>query len=251
MAQPIIANIIQTVSASPLNDQEAGFPFVRWTVPDLTDYFNQALIEIANYRPDAFAQITDIRLISGSVQGIPAGFSFLNTIVKNSDTSPSLCPDAPITQCDVNLMRTFYKKPCLPTGGPNDYRVVNYAYDAKNPLIFYVDPPVPTGNQAMVTAVLIAQPTQWTQTGGGTSLTWTPSQDLMIDPKYYTIIRYFIAAKAFEVDTESVLSQQNSQGLYKKFYNALGVQYKQGSDFSRGKFMGQGGDNQMTKERVA
>jgi hypothetical protein len=112
--------------------------------------------------------------------------------------------------------------------------------------VFYVSPPVPDGNSAFVTGTFVIEPDQFTYAGGS----WTPSNDLTLDQQYLTLLRYFIAAKAFEVDTESTSSQTESQGLYKKFYNGLGVQYKQGGDYNKGKYLGQGGDNQMTKQRV-
>jgi hypothetical protein len=246
MAQPILAGLILSVSTSPLNDQEPGFTYVRWSITDLTDYLNQGLIEIGNYRPDAFMSTREIELGSGTQQALSAapGARLLKSIDYNGPSS--LCPGAPITECDLNLMRTFYKKPCLMTGGASDYRVLGYAYDAKNPQVFYVSPPVPDGNNAFVTGTFVIEPDQFTYASGS----WTPTNDLTLDQQYLTLLRYFIAAKAFEVDTESTSSQAESQGLYKKFYNGLGVQYKMVSDYNKGKYIGQGGDQNMTKQRV-
>ncbi len=248
MAQPILAGVILSVSTSPLNDQEPGFTYVRWSITDLTDYLNQGLIEICNYRPDAFMSTQEVTLVAGSQQAlsVATGARLLKSIDANGPSS--LCPGSPITEYDLNLSRTFYKASCGFTGGVSNYRVLGYAYDAKNPQVFYVSPPVPDGNTAFVTGTFVVEPDQYIySTGSGT---WTPSNDLTLDQQYLTLLRYFIAAKAFEVDTESTSSQAESQGLYKKFYNGLGVQYKMTGDYNKGAFMGQGGDNQMTKARV-
>jgi hypothetical protein len=233
------AQIIQYVSGQ-LNDQEPGFTYIRWAISELLAYLNGGLIEIENYRPDAFAVTQDITLAAGGQQALPAGMSFLKSIDANGATA--LCPGAPIVQADLNLMRAFYKKPCLPTGGPNEYRVRTYAYDAKNPLIFYVSPPVPAGNTASVTATMVAQAPQYTA--------GTINNPLVVDQKYYNFLTYWMQAKAYEVDTESATSQKESDIYYKRAYNTIGIQYKQGSDYSSGKFMGQGGDGQMTKQRA-
>lgn len=244
MAQPIIAGIFVSVSTS-LNDQESGFPYVRWPVVELTGYFNESLTEIGNYRPDAFMVTMQVTLAPGSQQSISVatGARLLKSIDYNGDTS--LCPGYPVTECDLNLMRSFYKEPC----NTGDYKVLSYAYDAKNPNIFYVSPPVPAGDNGYVVGTFVLDPDQFTHTGSLTSLTWTPSNDLTIDQMYYNAIKFWMLARAYEVDTESSTSQVESEKYYKKFYNLLGVQYKQTSAYNKGLYSGQGGDNQMTKQR--
>jgi hypothetical protein len=78
---------------------------------------------------------------------------------------------------------------------------------------------------------------------------YTSGQTVVVDDIYLTALGFFIAAKAFEVDTESEKSQAESAALYKKFYNSLGVKFSQETKFNSGTFAGQGGDNQMTKAR--
>ena len=233
------AQLIQEVSTAPLNDQEPGFTYVRWPIAELLEFLNEGLIEIGNYRPDAFTGTTSLTLSAGSQQSINGVGVQLKSIDRMLNT---ICADAPITECDLQLLRTFYKQPCTPTGGPTEYRVRQYAYDAKNPLVFYVSPPVPAGQTVQVVATLIQAAPQYT--------TGTIGNNLQIDQKYYNALRFWMAARAFEVDTESSTSQAESQGFYKKFYNLLGVQYKQTSDYNGGKYLGQGSDHNMVKDRV-
>jgi hypothetical protein len=237
------AQIILSVSTS-LNDQEAGGPggYIRWPLLELLGYFNESLIEISNYRPDAFMVTADIPIIAGSQQTLNSGaYSKLMSVDANG--SASGCPGAPVVECDLQLSRTFYKAPCLPTGGPAAYRVIAYAYDSENPLVFYVFPPVPAGNTSTVTATLIKFADQYNS--GQTNV------NIAVDQKYYDAIKFWMLARAYEVDTESGTSQGESAGYYKKFYQLFGIQYKQESDYNRGKFLGQGGANRMSKERVA
>jgi hypothetical protein len=240
------ADIVLQVSTQ-LNDQEPGYTYTRWPASELLTYLNEGLLEVCNYRSDAFTVTQDIAInatLGGSRQVLPAGFRQIKSIDANGLGSG--CPDAPIVQGDLNLMRTFYKSPCLLTGGPADYRVLTYAYDAKNPQVFYVSPPVPAGNTSTVTATLIQDPQQFVY-----PTNFTANTQLTMDSKYYNAAKFWMLARAYEVDTESNTSQAESQTYYKKFYNLLGVQYKQDSGYSKGTYLGQGGDNQMTKERVA
>jgi hypothetical protein len=233
------AQIILSVSTS-LNDQEPGFTFVRWPQLELLGYLNEGSIEVGNYRPDAFTSTANLTLSAGSQQTISGVGILLKSI--DSNGASSLCPAAPITQVDLQLLRSFYKKPCLPTGGPLEYRVLSYAYDAKNPLTFYVSPPVPAGNTAQVVATIVRAADQYDNT--------TINSNLLIDQKYYNALKFWMLARAYEVDTESNTSQMESEKFYKKFYNLLGVQYKQASDYNGGRFLGQGSNHNMVKDRV-
>jgi hypothetical protein len=233
--------IITSVSSSPLNDQGAGNPFVRWPINDLMDYMNQGLIEINNHRPDAFLETSDLNIVTGRQrQVLPSQYRLLKSIDAMSLNS-AYSPGAPITQCDLQLLRTFNKKPCLPSGGETNFRILSYAYDVKDPKNFYVTPVLPLGfpTSVRVTGTMVLAPVAYTD----------PAVTVALDTVYHAALKFFIAAKAFEVDTESATSQAESAALYKKFYNSLGVKFSQETKFNSGTFAGQGGDNQMTKAR--
>lgn len=228
--------------------------FARWSIVELLDYLNEAMLEVAFYRPDQFTNTFDIIIdtaYGGNKQVLPTGYRLLISVNSNGLLTTggvtADCPGAPITQADLALSRTFFKAPCLPTGGVGDYRVLTYSYDAKAPYTFYVSPPVPAGNRSVVNITAVFDPTVYLLSDytSGTTL-FNP----VLDPKFYNALRFFMMGKAYEVDTESGTSQTESERFYKKFYNTLGVAYKQTGDFNRGKFLGQGGSGQMTKERV-
>lgn len=230
--------IIKSVSSSPLNDQEAGHEYTRWSQVDLMDYLTQGIAEINNYRPDAFLVTRDVTIFTGSPQDIPTDCRLLKSVDAVGARAKSYNIGTPITQCDLQLMRTFTKPLCSPKDLA-EYHVISYAYDVKNPKVFYVSPPVPVNVGASVMATFVLAPVTYTD----------PSAIIVLDTVYLTILKYFIAAKALEVDTESATSQAQSTALYKKFYNALGVKFSQETKFNSGMFAGQGGDNQMTKQR--
>jgi hypothetical protein len=237
-----VLSIIESVSSSPLNDQEVGNPFVRWSQEDLMDYMNQGLVEINNFRPDAFLETADLTITTGRMrQLLPSQYRLLKSIDAMSLTV-NYSPGEPITQCDLQLLRSFTKRPSTPSGGIQNFRIISYAYDVKDPKNFYVTPMVPLGfpTTVKVTGTMVLAPVAYNNV----------SQNLVLDTVYHTALKFFIAAKAFEVDTESEKSQAESMALYKKFYNSLGVKFSQETKYNSGTFAGQGGSNQMTKARI-
>lgn len=233
-----VQSIITEVSTQ-LNDQEPGFLFARWTQAELIDYLNFGLIEVGNYKPDTFAASQEVTLVAGAIQVLPVGSTLLKSVDYNGSTAG--CPFSPIVQCDMEMLRAFFKQPCLPTGGPTNYRVRTYAYDAKNPGIFYVSPPVPAGGTTTVVLTTVNEAPQY-------SIADLPVI-VAIDQKYITAVEYFMLMKAYEVDTESQTSASENAKYRQMFYNMMGVNYKQSSAYNSGRYLGQGGDNQMWKGR--
>ena len=225
-----VSDIVVEVSGQ-LNDQ--GFvPYVRWSQAELVTYLNDALILVGNFRPDALTSTTDVALVPGAQQTLPAGFSFLKSVDYNATNSN--CPGSPITEANLDILRAFFKKPCLPTGGASDYRVTSFAYDQKNPQIFYVSPPVPDDAAGLeVTATLV---------GGAPSYTTADlSATVGIDPKYKNALIEWMLYRAYQVDTESVSSRQTKLDSYAAFWKILGIEYKQESGYRSGWYLGQKG----------
>lgn len=233
-----VQSVITEVSTQ-LNDQEPGFLFARWTQAELIDYLNLSLIEVGNYKPDAFTASQQITLVSGAIQTIPLNSTLLKSVDYNGSTAG--CPFSPIVQCDLEILRAFFKKPCLPTGGAENYRVRTYAYDAKNPKVFYVSPPVPAGGSTTVVVTVVNEAPQYTTADLATMVA--------VDQKYITATEYFMLMKAYEVDTESQTSASENSKYRQMFYNMMGINYKQSSAYNSNGYLGQGGDNQMWKGR--
>jgi hypothetical protein len=232
-----VSDVVEEVSRQ-LNDQGL-IPYTRWNKGELVVYLNDALIMVGNYRPDAFTSTTDIALVPGAQQTLPTGFSFLKSI--DSNATNSNCPGSPVTEANLDILRAFFKKPCMPTGGPADYRVTSFAYDQKNPLIFYVSPPVPTDAAGLeVTATLVgAAPTYAT-------IDITLGTAIAIDPKYKNALTEWMLYRAYQVDTESVSSRQTKLDSYAAFWKILGVEYKQESGYRSGWYLGQKGLGDQT-----
>lgn len=231
MATQTVGEIILDVSTH-LNDQQPGFPYARWTQAELLEFENDALIQVGIYRPDAYCTSTTILLTPGYLQFVPTGYSVLKSCDYNATGGP--CAGAPIIQCDLKILRAFFKMPCTPTGGQQNYRVRTYAYDPANPLIFYVSPPVPTWATPEITITAVKDAPQYTLAD--------LAVPIAIDQKYTNAIIAWMMMKAYEVDTESVSSARQAAEQRSHFYQMLGVSYKQESRFQSGYFLGQRGD---------
>lgn len=228
-------NVGTTVAyvSEQLNDQGIN-PYVRWPQQVLLDYLNNALIQIGTFRPDAYTSSVTLTLAAGAQQTLPANYSFLKSLDYNA--SSSNCPGAPITEANLDILRAFFKKPCSPSGGAADYRVTSYAYDMRNPHIFYVSPPVSDdaiGLQVTGTAVSPAPQYVFSDIAANTVIA--------IDPKYANTINAWMEFEAYSIDTESTSSRQTKLDALGLFYKSLGIEYKQESLYRSGYFLGQRG----------
>lgn len=237
----ITVSSIVLEASQQLNDQ--GFvPYTRWTQEELVQYLNDALIQVEMYRPDAFTNTQDIALVPGAQQTLPAGYSFLKSVDYNA--AASNCPGSPITEANLDILRAFFKKPCSPSGGAAQYRVTSFAYDQKNPQVFYVSPPVPDDAAGLeVTATLVAQAPAYVVSDIAANTV------VGIDQKYRNALLQWMLAKAYEVDTESVSSRQTKLDNYGAFYKTLGINYKQESLYRSGWYLGQKGQGDPAPDR--
>lgn len=233
-----VDSIVFEVS-NQLNDQGI-VPYTRWSRATLITYLNDALIQVGTFRPDAYSQTIQSALVAGSEQLLPVGYSMLKSIDYNA--AASNCPNAPITETNLDLLRAFFKKPCLPSGGASTYRVLSFAYDPRNPRVFYVSPPVPAdaaGTQVSLT--LVADAPAYTAAD-----TTTP---IGIDQKYKNALIAWMEMRAYEVDTESVTSRQTKLDCEGLFWKTLGINYKQESAYKSGWYLGQRGSQDPNSSR--
>jgi len=233
-----VGQLVLEVSTQ-LNDQEPGFTYARWTQAELITFLNDALVQVGTYRPDAFDTTLTITLIPGFQQQLPAGYSLLKSVDYNVGATP--CANAPIVECDLSVLRTFFKKPCLPTGGAENYRIRTYAYDARNPRIFYVSPEVPSWATPQVSITAVKDAPVYAIGNLNTQID--------LDQKYKNALIAWMLMRAYSVDTESPTSTRHMESNRNHFYQMLGVNYKQESLFNSGYYLGQKGDKDPSAAR--
>lgn len=210
-----------------LNDQRTGREFQRWNRASLLQYLNDALTEIAGYRPDAFVEDLTITLSPGYKQTVPD--RQINSLNTNSDGSL-------INEADLDLLRAFGSAAICPqclrvdSAGNPIFKIMSYAIDPKAPTNFYISPAVPVGLNPQVNATCTRPVPKFTLNDIG--------GEVPIAAKYNNAIKDYMLARAYEVDMESVQGRANSATHYQWFYNAMGVKYRMEAAFRAGNYNG-------------
>jgi len=223
--------VLQLITAvsSALQDQRHRAQFTRWTQVMLVDYLNAAMNEIAAIRPEAFALRQKFTLDPGMVQAVPDEASAFVRIENNADGST--CYEA-----DVEILKAYGQRPAAnrrvhyDEAGNVVFAVKSFSIDPLDPKTFYVDPPVPAGVTAEVTATFVMNPVQYSVND--------IEAPIDVVPTVYNLAYDFMLGRAWEIDTESQQAMANSVKHYKQFYQFFGMEYKQASAFRSSTYMG-------------
>lgn len=108
---------------------------VRWTLPDLTDYINEAQIAIIRKVPAANIIITDLTLVEGTQQAVPSDAMVLMDVIRNN---PGGSPGPTIRWVDMDIQNATTPDWHNDTGA---ITVEEYMYDTDDPYTFWVYPP--------------------------------------------------------------------------------------------------------------
>ncbi len=195
------------------------------------EYLNLGIAEIGAYRPEAFSKDVDLKLVAGALQSVEPGVS-LASISSNTDGTP-------VIEGDINMATSFNAYSlCKSSGvrmvnGNPVFYVRTYSIDKLNQHKFYVDPPVPAGLDTYVKATIMGAVKEYTLAD------W--DKDIGIHNKYSASLVGYMLASAYALDQESPESRANSQSLFRKFYEVMGVKYKQESKYRSGYYLGKTG----------
>lgn len=223
------AGLVEKVS-SLLSDQCEGNTYETWSKKDLTSYLNDALCQILALRPDAFACIEEIPLVTGTRQTLPDGYHSIVSIEEADDGSTS---GASETTSDI---LKHYRKPSCVTGLSSDgtYTPSSFRRNDMVKTSFYVSPAVPEGANATITATVIKNPA--TQCADSTAT-------LPLGCEYEAQIVDWMMMRALSVEAESSnVSLQLARDYRQGFYLAFNTNYRQAQRVGSGYYLGQEGD---------
>jgi hypothetical protein len=198
----------------------------------LLSYVNIGLAEIAGYKPDAFTTTTFIILATGAYQSIDDHVRLISADANEDGTS--------IHESDLDLLRGFsaYADSVFPIEftrqGKPIYQVKSYAIDPKNPVTFYVSPPVPAGITPKIRVTVQDVAPEYTDS--------MLDYEIPLESKYFPNLWDYVMARAYEVDRESKESQNNSKTHMALFLQAMGVKIRRESQFRTGFTNGQIGE---------
>lgn len=132
---------------------------IRWTQSELLDWLNDGQREVALYKPNAFIKNTNVSLVLGTKQSLPAdGISLIDVPRNGSPGSYSAVRQTSREILDAQLPG-WHNATATKT-------IKHYTYTPLDPKTFYVYPPADTvGGAASVDVIYVAAPTNVTTTG--------------------------------------------------------------------------------------
>lgn len=108
---------------------------VRWTAQSLTDYLNEAQLAVVKKVPSANTTISDLTLVEGTQQNLPADGMTLLDVTRNK---PGGSPGAVIRWVDMDIQDATDPDWHTATAAVT---VDEYMYDPQDPYVFWVSPP--------------------------------------------------------------------------------------------------------------
>ena len=109
---------------------------IRWTVPELIAYYNEALVITVTERPDTNAQTATFTPVAGALQTLPATALGFIDVAGNSTGKKKNITRVEKSQIDA-------VNPNWQSGAQKD-EIVHFTYDKLTPRIFYLYPPATT-----------------------------------------------------------------------------------------------------------
>jgi len=212
-----------------LADQCEGEEFTAFTEEDLLSYYNDALCQILALRPDAFAEVTEIKLTEGECQKLSDEFHQLLNII-----GAEKAPDSDTVQSSDELMSHFRRKSCPSGAASGPYAAKTFTVNAATKVDFIVDPPVPSGQTPVVKATVVRAPAM-----AETKDLDAPS---CLGHEYNAILCDWMLHRAYSAETENAENRSWAEFHYQKFYNTFTTNYLQGQRFGSGFYLGREGD---------
>lgn len=128
---PFQARLVMTRASITLNDVGA----VRWTAPELRNYLNDALREIAILKPNSVSVTIDHPLVAGTEQTLPNNATMLVRVIKNTASMKAVSVLSNREVLDRSI--PGWQNPAVL---PRAADVVHVVYDLANPRTFHVAP---------------------------------------------------------------------------------------------------------------
>jgi hypothetical protein len=172
---------------------------IRWTTTELLDWLNDGQREIVMYKPNACVKNTDVALVAGTKQTIPADGINLIDIPRNTGGNAIRPTNRNILDAQI---------PDWHASSRQNAKVQHYCYTPNDPRTFYVFPPSPGTNSVEI--IYCAAPAA--ATIGGV---------ISIDDIYAAPLTNYIAYRAYSKDAEYAENSGLAQAYYQAFITQI------------------------------
>ena len=204
-----------------LND--AGL--VRWTAPELREYLNDGMREIAMSKPNAVTDTVEISLVSGTRQTLDSAYISIIRVHRNLD-SVDADPEGRAGGRAIRAVQRETLDSIMP--GWQDPDTLAYSdvvdhvmVDIANPREFFVVP----GNDGtgVIEATVSVLPTDVPEPASNPLQIESYTTTLDVPEIYRSPLVNYILYRAYAKDSESANAANRSQAHYAAFQQALGI----------------------------
>lgn len=199
--------------------QDAGS--TRWTYPEMLDWINDSIIEIANFAPELLSEIRVISLVSGPLQTIPNDTTrMLRAICNVTGTSAPYTRGAVITPISHAILAA--QIPNWQVTGTLAYSaVVNHViYDPVTPGSFYV---VPGNNgSGKIECAFSKRPSPIALPSNPLTL-GSYSAALPVDDRYSNAVLDYVMYRALQKELAVPGAAEKASFHYQAFSNSIGA----------------------------
>jgi hypothetical protein len=203
---PIQVSQIARRAGLVLNDED----HVRWTLPELMDWMNDAAGEIVIRQPSSHSVIEGVDLVDGALQQLPAGGIVVMDVVRN-------LPGRPISRVSRRLLDDQF--PDWYAAKPTD-RIKHYTLEEETPRHFYVYPPAKAGARVEV-KFSTAPP-----------IVADVSDEIQLDRQYIGPILSYVLYRSLAKDSEYA-NGTIAAAHFQAFNEAMGVNNESTSNVAR------------------
>lgn len=196
---------------------------VRWPLPELRLWLNDALREIALLKPTAYSDSIIVPLAVGTLQHVPSNCAAIMRVIRNLKSSQSTPREGAGAVRVVDITMLDASSVNWHDDAKVKYRktVKNVAFDAADPRAFYVYP----GNDGtgIVEAIVSRLPVQIAAPASNVDSLTSYDASLDVQDIYANALVDYILFRAFSKDSQYSGSVQRAAAYYGLFANALGV----------------------------
>lgn len=188
---------------------------VKWTVDRLVRYLNDGQRDIVTLRPDAMNTSTDLALVAGAKQALPADGEKLIDVLANATGSKRAC-----TKVDRALLDNQIPGWRGLTGATE---ILHWLYDTREPRAFEVFPPAAASGASLMIEYA-RRPTDIAEPAAG-SLYTAVTGNISVGDLFANALQDYILYRCHAENTAQA-QPARAQAHYAAYANALGVELK-------------------------
>lgn len=212
-----VRDILESV-ALRFNDTD----YVRFTENQYLKFLDDIILKLILVRPDANVKVDTVGLAAGTRQEIPAdGYALIDIYMNKEGSDPNWTNGAPILQVERKDLDYFSD---WHTTGSTTEDIDEFAYDVRNPRVFWVSPPPASADTVYVEMAYsygVASYADLTDDFETVLDMDVPLEDIFRAPLIAGMLHL-----CFSVDSAAVNDMSVAAQYEQSFYNSLGLEFQ-------------------------